>query len=207
MIGILRLAQAHEGLRDTHGVERNLLDQKRFWTPFPVPFFPIGDASGLGVERTAEGASPQCRVRPITNCNLVEALACASMHAPRLRPRVTELLRRFIHMLFHDGDLRRPNCFEHYNPFTGHASAHRGIDDHQQSWVNDLVISYVMGIRPHQDGITVDPFPAGLEFAEMSNVRLRGRTLGVRIQGDRVRVTSDGASFDTIVGDPIEIGD
>jgi hypothetical protein len=137
----------------------------------------------------------------------VEALAGASVHAPRLRPRVTELLRRFIHMLFHDGDLRRPNCFEHYNPFTGHASVHRGIDDHQQSWVNDLVISYVMGIRPHQDGITIDPFPAGLDFAEMTNVRLRGRTLGVRIQNDRVRVTSDGASFESIIGDPIEIGD
>jgi hypothetical protein len=189
------------------GVERNLLDQKRFWTPFPVTFSPISGASKLGVERAAEGASPQCRVRPFTNSHLVDALAQASTFAPRLRPRVTELLRRFVHMLFHDGDLKRPNCFEHYNPFTGHASVHRGIDDHQQSWVNDLMIRYIMGIRPHEQGITVDPFPAGLEFAEMTNVRLRGRTLGVSIRGDRVRVTTGGVDFDTTIGDPIEIGD
>jgi hypothetical protein len=63
----------------------------------------------------------------------------------------------------------------------------------------------VMGIRPHAEGITIDPLPFGLERAEIERVRLRGRTVGVRIDGERVRVTADGESFETVMGQPLEI--
>ena len=192
------------------GLERVLLDPRKFWTPFPVPSRAIDEPSFSGSAEIAfqdVNGDDTGRVRPFINSHVVQSLACASRLLPRLRPRATELLRRFVHMLFHDGDLQRPNCYEHYNPYTGHASVHRGIDDHQHSWVNDLIIQYLAGIRPHADGITVDPFPAGLEFLHIANVRARGRTLAVSIEADDVAVIVDGRTLQTKIGDPIEIAD
>ena len=58
------------------------------------------------------------------------------------------LLGRFVRMMYHGGDLARPNCFEHYNPYTGHASVYRGIDDYQHSGVLDLLIRGVLASIP-----------------------------------------------------------
>lgn len=192
------------------GLERALLDANRFWTPFPVPTRAIDDPDfSATAELVGDGSSAgdSGRVRPITNSHIVEALANASKLLPRLRPRATELVRRFVHMLFHDGDLRRPNCYEHYNPFTGHASLHRGIDDHQHSWINDLMVQYIAGIRPHDAGFVIDPFPAGLEFVEIANVRVRGRMVALKIDADEVIAVVDGTTYETTIGDPIEIAD
>ena len=108
-------------------------------------------------------------------------------------------------MMFHDGDLRRPNCFEHYNPLTGQASTYRGIDDYQHSWVNDLLLQYVAGVRAHASGITVDPFPFGLEYAELTNLRVRGVPLTVRIDGARFTVMAGRTRHDGALGTPIEV--
>ena len=84
---------------------------------------------------------------------------------------------------------------------------YRGLDDVQRSWVADHIISYVMGIRPHDGGITVDPFPFGLERAEISRIHVRGRALEVRIAGSRVVVSVDGETRETTLGEPLEIPD
>ena len=75
-------------------------------------------------------------------------------------------------MMFFDGDPARPNCFEHYHPYSGLPSLYRGVDDYMHSWVNDLIIRYVCGVRPEGDRIVVDPFPFGLRsflFRECSS--------------------------------------
>jgi hypothetical protein len=38
-------------------------------------------------------------------------------------------------------------------------------------------------------------------------VRVRGRTIGVRIEGERVRVTVDGEVRETVLGKAVEVGD
>jgi hypothetical protein len=72
-----------------------------------------------------------------------------------------------------------PNCFEHYNPFTGKASEYRGVDDYQHSWVNDLILKYIAGIRPMDGGIIIDPFPFGLNSFIADNVIVSGRIMKV----------------------------
>jgi len=191
------------------GLERNLLDPTRFWTAFPVPSSSLDDPL-FNAEGEWKGKRHACpwngRMWPMTNSHVVEALAqAARAHAPHLRAATATLVQRFVRAMFHDGDLRRANCFEHYNPFTGHASVYRGIDDYQHSWVNDLILQYVMGIRPHDDGITVDPFPFGVEHAEVRGVKVRGRTLDVTITGDRVRVTVGDQAVEGVIGTPIEV--
>jgi hypothetical protein len=191
------------------GLERNLFDAARFWTPFPVPSSSLEDPL---FDATAEwkGKRHACpwngRVWPMTNSHIIEALARAAIaYAPHLRQYTTQLLFRFVRMMFHDGDVKRANCFEHYNPLSGRPSIYRGIDDYQHSWVNDLIIQYVLGIRPHASGITIDPFPCGLELAEVTGVEVRGVRLNVRVEGERVKLTAPGIVRESRIGVPMEI--
>ncbi|HKG93585.1 MAG TPA: hypothetical protein VKA84_16875 [Gemmatimonadaceae bacterium] len=192
------------------GLEQNLFDPARFWTPFPVPSSSADDPlfSAHGEWKGKRHACPwNGRVWPMTNSHLVEALAAVARRpGPHLREAAAGLLRRFVHMMFDQGDVRRPTSFEHYNPLTGHGSAYRGVDDYQHSWVNDLILQYVVGVRPRGGGVTVDPLPFGLELAQATGVRVRGATLDVTVAGDRVRVAVDDApAREAPLGTAIEV--
>ena len=193
----------------TAALEATLLDPAQFWTAFPVPSSALDDPlfNPFAHWKGKRHACPwNGRVWPMTNSHVAEALAgAARTHAPHLRKVTAGFVTRFVRMMFHDGDLRRPNCFEHYNPITGHASVYRGVDDYQHSWVNDLLIQYAAGVRPHAGGITVDPFPFGLERVELSNVRARGVTLAVRVEGERFTVSADGEERESRLGIPVEL--
>ncbi len=191
------------------GLERNLLDPDRFWTAFPVPsvsledlaFTPYPDRGGEG-DAAARGG----RAIPFVIAQTIDGAARAAVaYAPHLRANVAQLLHRFVRLLFHDGDLHRPNCYPDYNPFTGHPGAARGLGDHLLAAVNDLIIQYVIGIRPHAGGVTIDPFPFGLDHAELRDVKVRGLTLDVVVDGDRVTVTVDGAKREGKVGARMEL--
>src|SRR5207244_2056478 len=73
-----------------------------------------------------------------------------------------------------------PNCFEHYNPFTGTPCTYRGVDDYQHSWVVDLIVKYVAGLQPDgSDTLTMDPLPFPISRFALEGVRYRGRTIDV----------------------------
>jgi hypothetical protein len=108
----------------------------------------------------------------MANSHVAEALASAAIaHDASLRPIAASFIRKFIYMMFHDGDSKRPNCYEHYNPDTGKASLYRGFDDYQHSWVNDLIVKYVAGFRPTGvDTFVVDPLPFGIDSLHLSRL-------------------------------------
>ncbi|HEX2716277.1 MAG TPA: hypothetical protein VHM67_01285 [Gemmatimonadaceae bacterium] len=191
------------------GLERNLLDPDRFWTAFPVPSVSLDDLAFTPYpERGGEGdtAPRGGRAVPFVIAQTIDGAARAALaYAPHLRTTVARLLQRFVRLLFREGDLGRPNCFPDYNPFTGHPGAARGLDDHLLAPVNDLIIQYVAGVRPHGDGITVDPFPFGLDRVELREVHVRGRTLDITIDGDRVSVAVDGTRRESRLGTRMEI--
>jgi hypothetical protein len=177
------------------GLERNLLNPKRFWTQYPVPSSALDDPL---FSATAEwkGKRHVCpwngRVWPMTNSHLIEALGrWATRDRPALRSAAAHLLQRFVHMMFHDGELSRANCYEHYNPFTGAASVYRGIDDYQHSWVADLIIRYCAGLQVTREQIIVDPLPLDVETFELRGVRVDGRDVSVRLDADFLTVTID----------------
>jgi hypothetical protein len=191
------------------GLLRNLLDPARFWTQYPVPSSALDDPL---FSATAEwkGKRHVCpwngRVWPMTNSHIVEALGrWATPDRPEVRQAAAQLLQRFVHMMFHDGDLERPNCYEHYNPLTGAASVYRGIDDYQHSWVADLIIQYVAGVRVSEAAITIDPLPCDLESFALTGVRVDGTELSVSAEGGLVTATMRGATHLGRIGEPIVI--
>jgi len=193
------------------GLKWHLLNPKEFWTRYPVPSSSADDKY-FSAEPAWKGKRMNCpwngRVWPMTNSHIAEALAASAQRFgdAELKTRTVEFITKFVRMMFFEGDAQRPNCFEHYNPFTGYPSVYRGIDDYQHSWVNDLIIKYVCGIRPDSHSVTIDPFPFGLKVARIDNVLVRGRRLKVELRGKKFTVWLDGKQHvESFVGKPVMI--
>ncbi len=179
-------------------LRRHLLNPDEFWLPFPVPSSPADDTY-FSPWAEWKGKRHSCpwngRTWPMTNSHACDALARASQQLdPSLQPAAAELIQRFVSLMFFDGDVGRPNCFEHYNPITGHPSAYRGIDDYQHSWVVDLMVRYVAGLQPDVDGaLVVDPLPFPLSSFGLERVFVRKREVAVRWEaGTAFQVLIDG---------------
>ena len=189
---------------------RALLDPDRFWTPYPVPARARGeiDARWRAAEALGNRDEPDAaRVLPWLTCAIIDALVEHSAEAPELRASVAQLLRRFVRMHFADGDLRRPVSSGDFNPLTGEASAALEARSDQRSWLADLLVRVAAGVRPHAGGITVDPFPLGVERLELAGLRVRGRTLDVRVDAAGVTVTVDGVVHAAPGGSAIQLVD
>jgi hypothetical protein len=186
----------------------HLDDPGAFATPFPVPSSSVDDPF-FSAEGLWKGKRHNCpwngRVWPMTNSHVVEGLLRQWQRGrTRAGEMAARILGRFVHMMYHDGDLGRPNCFEHYNPLTGHACTFRGIDDYQHSWVLDLLARGVAGVEPRMGSLLVHPLPMGMETVGF-HARARGRDIDVVIEGDAVKVDVDGATHETILGTPLEV--
>jgi hypothetical protein len=191
------------------GFLRNLRDPGRFWTPFPVPSSSVDDPL-YSASAEWKGKRHVCpwngRVWPMTNSHVIEALLrWATPDRPLVRETAAHLLQRFVRMMFHDGDVARPNCFEHYNPETGSACQYRGIDDYQHSWVLDLILRGAAGLRITRESIVVDPLPLGLDSFEVRGVRVDGRDVSVRLADGYLTVTAGDDLRVVPLGTPVVI--
>jgi glycogen debranching enzyme len=182
------------------GLRRHLLSPKEFWTPWPVPSTSVDDPT-FSAEPVWKGKRMNCpwngRVWPMTNSHIMEALASSArrFNDPRLEEAASEFLSKFVRMLFFDQDPMRPNCFEHYHPYTGQPSAYRGVDDYMHSWVNDLIIQHLMGIHMEEGLITIRPLRCGVAKAEINGIRVQGHELGITINKDSFSVQFDGSDL------------
>lgn len=198
------------GAEHLAGLERNLFDPASFWTPWPLPSTALDDPT-FDADADWKGVRQHCtwngRVWPMTNSHIAEALGVmATIDRPGLRERAADFLGRYIRMLFFDGDPARPNCFEHYSPMTGWPCVYRGIDDYQHSWLNDLVIRFVAGVRPNGEGLVLDALPFDIEELSLSDLPFRGHRLTVDRRGHRLSLLVDGQpAAETRVGEPVAI--
>lgn len=201
----------------------HLRNPEEFATPWPVPSSSVDDRF-FNADAEWKGKRHVCpwngRVWPMTNSHMVDGLIRQWQRrdlggggaTPRHRAGTLagELLTKFIHLMFHDRDLARPNCFEHYNPYTGHACEYRGIDDYQHSWVVDLLIRGVCGLEPlgatgaRPGGVRIDPLPMDMDF-EVGPVQVRGRQIRLRREGAQVSVEVGRERHETTAGSPLTI--
>lgn len=189
---------------------RALFDPTRFWTPYPVPARALGDtdarwrAAGVLGDRDEPDAS---RVVPWLACAIMDALVEQSVETPPLREEVAAWLLRFVRMHFAGGDLRQPVAASDFNPLTGEASAISGARGDQRTWLGDLLLRVAAGLRPRDGAIVVDPFPLGLERLEVGPVRVRGRTVTVRVTPAGTTAVVDGVTHEAPPGEPLVIAD
>ena len=188
---------------------QHLEDPNTFGTPFPIPSSSVDDAY-FSAEGVWKGMRRNCpwngRVWPMTTSHLIEGLlrrwmdgdAAAGTHA-------VSTLTRFVRMMFDDGDPTRPNCFEHYNPFTGRACYFRGIDDYQHSWVIDLMIRALAGLHPSEAGVTIHPLPHELPKVAVGPVSVRGRAADVWVTPDQVGIRMGNGTWEGERGRPLTI--
>lgn len=182
------------------GLKKHLLNPKEFWTKYPVPSSSLDDPY-FSADATWKNARMNCpwngRTWLMTNSHIAEALATMAIrfHDRSLRERTSEFITRFIHLLFFDHDPERPNSFEHYNPLTGAPSVYRGIDDYQHSWIVDLIIKYLAGVRPEGDSLAIDPFPFQVEEFLLDRLPFRGSMIKVEKRKGFFRVWIDGKKY------------
>ncbi|MCG2821970.1 MAG: hypothetical protein L6371_08860, partial [Candidatus Atribacteria bacterium] len=169
-----------------NGLKRHLLNAKEFWTPYPVVSTSVDD-DYFNAYAEWKGKRHSCpwngRVWPMTNSHIVEGLGISARRFkdPVLEEKTVEMLEKFVKMMFYNSDPERPNCFEHYNPYSGKECIYRGIDDYQHSWINDLIFKYIVGIDITEDKVFIDPFPSGLKDYRCK-VFIRGHELEIIYQ-------------------------
>ena len=177
-----------------------LSNADRFGTPYGIPGVPVNDPY-FDESGSWKGKRTNCpwngRVWPMASSHVADGLArVARQISSRAIPEAREFLNRYIRMLFFEGDVKRPNCFEHYNPRTGKPSLYRGIDDYQHSWIVDLIIRHAAGVQPEpgpRGGVVIDPLPFDIEQLNLQRVPVRGHLIGLRWgYGDGFVVTVDG---------------
>jgi len=187
---------------------RHLRNPAEFATPFPVPSSSVDDPL-FSAEGLWKGKRHNCpwngRVWPMTNSHVVEGLL-RQWHRGRMEAGTlaAHTLRQFVHMMFRDGDLQRPDCYEHYNPFTGRPSLFRGIDDYQHSWVLDLLVRGAAGLEPTADGVTFHPLPMELDRVDLTGT-LRGRPVRVEIRRSHGTLEMAGDTWTAEPGAPVEV--
>jgi hypothetical protein len=199
------------GAEHVEGFGAHLFNPDEFWTPFPAPSSSADDPL-FSPDAEWKGKRHVCpwngRVWPMTNSHLIDALARVTRHyRPEWATRVTGLLRRYLRMMSFDGAGERPNCFEHYHPYSGRGSVYRGIDDYQHSWVNDLIVRHLIGLEPRgASGMAIDPLPFGVS-ASLARVTIAGHMVDVTVAPTSysVRVNGKPAGRGKI-GTRLEIG-
>jgi Mannosylglycerate hydrolase MGH1-like glycoside hydrolase domain len=179
------------------GLEQNLFDPQSFWTPFPVPSTAVSDPT-FDADGYWKGVRQNCpwngRVWPMANSHVAEALALqATTLAPHLRGRAADFIMNIVRMMFFDGDPDRPNSFEHYSPMTGRPCDWRGLDDYQHSWINDLIIRWIVGFRPDADGFIIDRLPSDIEHIALDRLSFRGHRIDIEIDGPATLALVDGS--------------
>lgn len=169
-------------------IDKHLLNPREFWTEYPVPTVSV-DNEFFNAEAEWKTKRHLCpwngRVWPMTESHIVDALYNASLYRVNIREKVVELLNKFIKMMFYDNDANRPNCYEHYNPFTGKECFYRGIDDYQHSWVIDLILKYICGIHIEYDSIVIEPLDFNISSFKLDNMIIDGKSFTIKWNKDR----------------------
>ncbi|HUU42590.1 MAG TPA: hypothetical protein VMX57_02360 [Planctomycetota bacterium] len=191
-------------------IRENLLNPKVFWTEFPVSTVSMDDPqySASGEWKRVRMACPwNGRSWLMTSSHVVEALAETAIRLDAsLRLPASEMLRNLMRMTFVDRDPARPTSFEYYSSKTGHAPFFRGEDDYMHSYLVDLILRYVAGLRPDPDGtLTVDPFPFGLKRLSVNNVKIRGKEIALDMIAGRGRLVVNRQATRFTIGKPVSV--
>ena len=187
----------------------HLEDPDSFATAYPFPSLSRDDPrySAAGIwDGTRRNCPWNGRVWPMTTSHVIEGLLRQWLRGHERAGRLAaDAIRRFVGMMFSDGDPSLPNCYEHYNPDTGEPCCFRGINDYQHSWVLDLLVRGIAGLNIGDEGIELHPLPHDMPRVLLGPVRLRGSVIEVEVSPDHVELSCEGRSFVGPRGAPVRL--
>ena len=175
-------------------IYEHLLNPEEFWTEWPAPATSLDDALAdpHGRWRGKRMCCPwNGRTWLMTNSHIADVLANAALTLDvQLEAYAVTFITRFIHMLFVDGDLDRPTSYEYYNPLTGQAPFFRATDDYMHSYIVDLILRHVVGLRPQVNGgLLIEPLQFGLDHFSLRNCVVAGKRVEVHWDGEHLRAS------------------
>jgi hypothetical protein len=178
-------------------ITEHLLDPNEFLTDYPIPSISIDESefNSTGEWQDQRMMRPtNGRSWPIITSPVVEALAqAATRFDQKLKVDAAGLLKSYLQTFYTDGDLKRPNSYEYYNPLTGKPPVFEGSDDSITSWIVDLIIQYIAGLQPSDNNlIIIDPLPMGLTHFTLDNAIVKGRVIKIIWRGNEIDPLKNG---------------
>lgn len=192
--------------RHLTAISNHLLNPAEFDTAYPWPSTALDDPAADPDGRW-KGRRMACpwngRSWLMTNSHVAEALCEAAARLdPSLREQAAERLRRYIGILFVNG---QPTSYEYYHPLNGRPPYFRATDDYMHSHIADLILRYGAGVRPTDDGFVVDPFPL-LRSYQLERLRLSGQEVSILYdQADGIEVTVNGRTVARAPQGPVHV--
>ena len=167
--------------------EKHLFNENEFWTPYPLPSLskdhPWFSSQGIWRDKIRHSCPWNGRTWPANVSHVIDALGYAIERfkaAEKYKSGFVEFFNRFVRMLFFNNDPKLPNTFEYYNPFTGQPAYFRGVDDYLHSWIIDLIVKYVAGIRPMDEKkLKINPMPFDVEYFTLKHVKYKNHLIDV----------------------------
>lgn len=156
-----------------------------FGTPWPLSsvaadcpvFAPSGGWKGRYI-KGRNGCVWDGPTWPYTNSVALDAVGRMSQaHGHRFDGLFADLLRKYCLLHFQQHDGRTPYLVEHYDSLTGEPLSDE--PDYFHSYLIDLIIRYVAGLRVTDDGVSVDPVDIGLDHFTLDNVHVGGREIAI----------------------------
>lgn len=133
---------------------------------------------------------------PYMTSHLIESIGNAVEFNPDLRALFKKVFVGYTLNHFISDNINNPVIFECYNPETGE---HYGnIQDYFHSYYIDLVIRYIGGLRPRNDGkIELNPIDIGLDYFVLDNIPYKNNN--IKITWKNVDTISSSNSKDGII--------
>ncbi|HVX43264.1 MAG TPA: hypothetical protein VHC49_05250 [Mycobacteriales bacterium] len=189
------------GAEHLPGLER-AFTADAFGSPWPLPsvsvdspaFAPAGGWNGQFL-KGRNGCMWNGPTWPYTNSIALDAVGRQTLaHGHRYDGLFADLLHKFCLLHFHGHDGRTPYLVEHYDSLTGEPISDES--DYLHSYLIDLVIRYVAGLRIEGGSIVVEPVDIGLDHFELSDVPVGGHRVTVTYRrGGDTRLIVDGTEI------------
>ena len=162
----------------------HLFNRATFWASYPLPSLPF-DYEKYGALQAAGWTYWNYATWPRTTCHAIDGVLWAAKTLdPSLTTQAVELLNRYTHMHFTDGDINRPTIAERYDPHTA-VPFFAELDYNHSTWI-DLIIQHIAGLTPHDgDELIIDPVDMGWETFSLRHIHYRDHDIDIEYHRDQ----------------------
>jgi hypothetical protein len=161
-----------------------VFNPKTFWTNYPLPSLPLDYEKYDALQKTG-WTYWNYATWPRTTCHVVDGVIWAAKTLDSsLRKNAAMLFDRYTRMHFPNGDIRRPNIGERYDPHTGSAFM-ENLDYNHSTWI-DLLMQHVAGITPSEsDSLIIDPVDMGWQSFSVKNIHYRNHDIDIEFTREK----------------------